>query len=162
MGTVTIVLKTALVTKVVEDVTGQSEIDVPDGPAAWVDAFSINGDRWIAGIGADAVTFLDLTPGQQPTRTLIGTATQGAFDAFKTFHGDDCYDGEEAAADGQIRGFLRARTKADGGRLVPTLRLTGQSVDISVVSPHVVAGHDRIEAALPDGLTADDVDVDLS
>lgn len=155
MSIVTIVIQTALVANANGD-------DVPDGPPQWVDAFSVDGSRWIAGIGGDAVTFLDLTPGQQPTRTLIGTATQGAFDAFKAFHGGDCYDGEEAAADGQILGFLRARTRADGGRLVPTLRLTGQSVDISIVSPHVVAGHDRIEAALPAGLTPDDVETDLS
>lgn len=155
MSIQTIVLKTALVTNANGD-------EVPDAPAEWRNAFRIDAGRWIAGIGSDAVTFLDLTPGQQPTRTLIGTATQAAFDAFKTFHGGNCYDGEEAAADGQVRGFLRAQTKADGGRLVPTLRLTGQSVDISVVSPHVIAGHDRIVAALPEGVELSEIELDES
>ncbi len=40
------------------------------------------------------------------------------------------------------------------------MRLIGETVDISFVSPHVVAGHNNIDAALPDGVTREEIELD--
>lgn len=141
---------------------------VPDAPAAWRRRFvNTVGDYWVAGgrganaLESVALQFIDtILLGATSYRLLIGTATDGALQQLKAALGNRCLTGPEAAQSATVRTILRTALDAEGKRKVRALRMKSGLSDISFVAPTVVSGHDQVEAALPDGVERNEVEVE--